>query len=153
MKFSINASQKLYIIVSAAAFAICLLFYGSPAGSRPSFTEAELTKARNAASTAKYPIDFDKLMDEADRLGVECEGDLTDYIWIRMCSIDVDSAQVRERTAASKRRIEESKKRQEVIRRETARLIIEAADMAEKKLQKIENKSQYFFFCTINMIT
>ena len=96
-------------------------------------TEEQLAKARKAAAEAKRPIDFDALMDEADRLGVECEGDLTTWTWQLICSVEVEGAQAREETEASK-------KRQKEIRRETVRLINEAADIAEKKLQQMEQE-------------
>lgn len=110
--------------------ALSFVFITTSSYSRPNFTEEQLTKARKAASEAKYPVDFDALMDEADRLDLECEGDLTDWFWIKMCKLDVEGAQAREW-------IEKSKKRQEATRKETIRLINEAADIAEKKLQQM----------------
>lgn len=112
---------------------LCFTLFATPSYSRPNFTAEQLAKARKAASEAKDPIDFDALMDEADRLGVECEGDLTKYSWIKICKINVKGAQARERTEASK-------KRQKATREETIRILNEAADEAERKLKKIENR-------------
>lgn len=130
--------MKIPNFFTTTAIITGLLLFTSQAYSRPAFTQEELTKARKAASTAKHPIDFDKLMDEADRLGIECEGDLTKWVWINICNIQVDTAQSEERSEQSRVRIEESKKRQGQIDRETIRLINEAADIAEKKLNKID---------------
>lgn len=136
MKSFTNLQEKcfkksIFIVILTA----CLLALAPQAHSRPAFTKEELAKARKAASEAKHPIDFDAVMDEADRLGIECEGDLTTWGWIEICRTKVSAAQARERTAASKKRVVESRKRQEAMRNETIRLINEAADKAEKKLQ------------------
>jgi len=116
------------------------ILFATPGHARPDFTEEELAKARKAASETKYPIDFDTLMDEMDRLGVECEGDLTNWAWIRICSLKIEAAQHDEKIEASKKRVEESKKRQEATRQETIRLINEAADTAERKLLQMDRK-------------
>jgi hypothetical protein len=47
----------------------------------------------------KPPVDFDAMLDEAGRLGVVCEGDLTRRAILKMCKLDVETAQSRERQA------------------------------------------------------
>lgn len=121
------------MIFSLALIVLSLLSFTSYSLARPNLTEEELAQARKAGAEAKYPINFDALMDEADRLGVECEGDLTTWVKQRICSIRVESAQFRESTEASK-------KRQAEIQKETARLIHEAADKAERKLKQMKEQ-------------
>jgi hypothetical protein len=98
---------------------------------RPDLTPEQLAKARETASQMKPPVDFDAMLDEIDRLGVECTGDLTRKIRIESCRLRIDTAQ--------------SKERQEKLREENAKLDKEAiqmindiADKADKKLKRTQ---------------
>ena len=64
----------------------------------PTMTQEELTKAREVASQIKPPVDFDLMMAEAKRLGVECGNKFEYKYQIKTCSLKVDNAQIDERT-------------------------------------------------------
>ncbi|MDL2268608.1 hypothetical protein LJC41_01330 [Desulfosarcina sp. OttesenSCG-928-G17] len=119
---------------------LLILCFGliSTAHARPDMTPEQIAKARETALQMKPPVDFDFMLDEADRLGVECTGDLTRRSKIWNCSNLVEIAQSKERQAKldeeSKRLDEESKRLDE----EAVRLVNEAADIAEQKLQQIK---------------
>jgi hypothetical protein len=63
---------------------------------KPELTPEQLTKARETAAQMKPPIDFDVLLDEANRLGVVCEGDLTRRTLIATCKSKVNSIKLDE---------------------------------------------------------
>ena len=123
------------------------LFTASFALAGPDLTPEQLAKAREVASQMKPPVDFDALLAEADRLSVDCEGDLTRRAIIKMCKFDVETAQSKERIEASKERqakldeeIEASKERQAKLDAESARLDEEAIRMINELSDKAEQK-------------
>jgi hypothetical protein len=59
--------------------------FTAQAQARPDLTPEQLAKARETASQMKPPVDFDALLNEADRLDVECKGDLTNRIVLKTC--------------------------------------------------------------------
>jgi hypothetical protein len=101
---------------------LCVCFSVSEAQARPELTAEQLAKARQTAAQMKPPVDFDVLLEEADRLGVQCEGDLTRKGKIRVCMNYVEIAQSKERQA----KIEERLKKK----------IDDLADKADKKLKQ-----------------
>jgi hypothetical protein len=85
--------MKLKALVTAVLFAYGLLATNQ-ALARPDLTAEQLTKAQEAAAQLNPPVDFDALMDEADKLGVECTGDLTRKARIIICGQDVENAKI-----------------------------------------------------------
>ena len=104
--------MKLKALVIPALFASGLLA-SNQALARSDMTPEQLAKARTSASQLNPPVDFDALMDEADKLGVKCEGDLTLRYKIKMCSLKVDNAKLDEEYKAMgkeiKRTLDETK--------------------------------------------
>lgn len=74
------------------------------AEARPNMTEEQLAKARQTASQLKPPVNLDELLNEAERLGVVCDDDLTRRIKIATCNEKVKTAQSKERQDLSKER-------------------------------------------------
>ncbi len=72
---------------------------------RPDLTPEELAKAQEIASQMNPPVDINTLLDEAERLGVECKGNLTLRPMIKACSNKVETAQMDEDIQASKERV------------------------------------------------
>ena len=89
------SSTKILLSVLTLSISIS----ASDALAKPNMTDEQLAKAREVASKLNPPIDFDAMIIEADRLGVECEGDLTRRAVIKMCKMDVDTALLDEETA------------------------------------------------------
>jgi type I restriction-modification system DNA methylase subunit len=77
--------------------ALAISLYASQALARPDLTPEQLAKAKETALNMNPPIDVAEMLKEADRLGVECEGDLTLRYKIKMCYLRVDTAQSKER--------------------------------------------------------
>jgi hypothetical protein len=71
---------------------------------KPNMTPEQLAKARETAAQMTPPVDFDALLDEADRLGVVCEGNLTIKGNIKTCKYRIETAQSKERVAVSRER-------------------------------------------------
>jgi hypothetical protein len=127
----------------ASLFLVPSLFVASEALAKPDLTPEQLAKAKETASKLNPPVDFDVLMNEADRLGVECTGDLTRKIKIEGCRLKVDTAQSEERQAKLDKEIEASKERQnkldeehKVIEDRLKKKVNDLADKADKKLQQ-----------------
>jgi hypothetical protein len=108
----------------------------SQALARPDMTPEQLTKAREVASQMKPPVDFDALLAEADRLDVECKGDLTKRIVIKTCKGYVETAQIKEDTQASRERQAKLDKEIEALEKEIANNIEEAKQIARQKLRQ-----------------
>jgi hypothetical protein len=106
------------------------LFIASEALAKPDMTPEQLAKAKETARQMKPTVDLDVLFTEADRLKVECEGDLTTRIVIKTCKLSVETAQSEERQAKIK-----AERKQ--IQAETTELINQASDLAQKKLDEI----------------
>ncbi|GHU38055.1 hypothetical protein AGMMS50256_36790 [Betaproteobacteria bacterium] len=105
-----------------ASILLASSLYTGQALASPDLTPEQLGKAKETASQMKPPVDFEAMLKEADRLGVECTGDLTRKIKIASCSLKVDTAQ--------------SEERQVKIREETIQIVNDLADKAEKKLKQ-----------------
>jgi hypothetical protein len=125
-------------LITALALAISL--YASQALARPDLTPEQLAKAKETASQMNPPIDVDEMLKEADRLGVECEGDLTLRYKIKMCYLRVDTAQSKEWIEASKKRQEASKERQAKLDEENAKLDEETAKILKETKQIAKEK-------------
>jgi hypothetical protein len=120
-------------IISALVALAISLFASSQALARPDLTVEQLTKAREIAKNFDPPIDFDELLKEANRLGVECDGNLTLMYKIKMCMLDVDTAQSEERQAKlddENRKLDEENK---ALRKEIKRTLDETKQMAKGK--------------------
>jgi hypothetical protein len=123
-------------LIPALVLSVCL---STHAIAKLDMTPEQLTKAREIATQLKPPVDFDALLDEADRLGVVCEGNLTIRANIRTCINGVKIGQSKERQAASKERqakldedINASRQRQAKLDEENARLDEENARLDEE---------------------
>jgi hypothetical protein len=102
---------------------------------KPELIQEQLTKAREIASQMKPPVSFDALLDEADRLGVKCEGDLTRRILIATCKLKVDSVKLDADTARLR---EENAKLDEAYkakRKELAKIVDETKQIVNEKLK------------------
>jgi hypothetical protein len=80
----------------ASLFLVSSLLATGEALAKHELTPEQLVKARETASKLNPPVDFDVLMNEADRLGVECTGDLTRGARIVICGQKVDNAKLNE---------------------------------------------------------
>jgi hypothetical protein len=107
-------------LIPALVLSVCLST--SYAIAKPDMTPEQLTKAREIAVQLKPTVDFDALLDEADRLGVVCEGDLTRRAIIKMCKMDVEIAQSKERQAKLDEEYNASRERTAKILEETKRI-------------------------------
>jgi len=105
------------------------LFTASFALAGPDLTPEQLAKARETAQNMKPPVDFDALLVEADRLDVECTGDLSRKVRIEICAGNVEIAQSKERQA----KLDEESAR---LDEEAIRMINELSDKAEQKLKQ-----------------
>lgn len=84
---------------------------------RPNLTPEQLTKARESASQLNPPVDFDAMLDEGDRLDVECTGDLTRKARIIICGQKIENAQIKVDTEVKRVRNREiDKENAELIR-------------------------------------
>ena len=92
----------------------------SNAEAKVNMTEAELAKAREVALKIKPPVDFDLMLEEADRYGIECTGDLTRRIIISTCNNKVRSAQHKEATADNRKATADNRKATADNRKATA---------------------------------
>jgi hypothetical protein len=94
---------------------------------KPDLTPEQLTKARASASQLNPPVNFDELMKEADKLDVECTGDLTRKARISICTDKVKNAK--------------TQKNIDRLKAENARLNKENAKLIREVQQRIkENK-------------
>ncbi|MDR1987630.1 MAG: hypothetical protein LBQ24_02460 [Candidatus Peribacteria bacterium] len=118
------------VVLSASSF----LVINQALAGRPNLTPEQLAKAREVASKINPPIDFDALLDEADRLGVVCEGKLTIKGNIKTCKYSVETAQ-------SEERIQASKERQAKLREENARLDEQIQTRKERIIKKVNELS------------
>jgi hypothetical protein len=110
------------------------LFATSEALAKPELTPEQLAKAKETAQQMKPPVDFDALLQEAERLGVECEGDLTRKGKIRVCANYVEIAQSDERIKASKERQAKLDEENKAIRKEIKQTLDEIKQIASQKL-------------------
>jgi hypothetical protein len=115
-----------------SALVLFVSLSASQALARHDLSPERLAKARKAGRQLNPPVDFDALMKEADRLGVECTGDLTRKARIIICGQGIENAQIEARiqatradTEATRARIEATKARIEKIDKENAELIRE----------------------------
>ncbi|MDR0717189.1 MAG: hypothetical protein LBF50_07225, partial [Azoarcus sp.] len=86
-------------------------------------TPEQLAKARESASQLNPPVDFDAMLDEVDRLGVECTGDLTRKARIIICGQKIENTKKQENIDRLKADTEATKARTEQIHKENAILI------------------------------
>jgi len=96
---STSVSEKLKALMSAVMISSSVLV-ASNALAKPNMTEEQLEKAKVTASQMKPPVDFIAMLDEADKFGVECKGNLTIRANIRACLNGISIAQSKERQAA-----------------------------------------------------
>jgi len=109
-----------------ALAALALFLASSQAlAEKPNLTPEQLAKAREAAAQLNPPVDFDKMLDEVDRLGVECTGDLTRKARIHICGQKIENAQLKEENARLKADTEATQARIDKIDKENAELIRE----------------------------
>lgn len=94
-----NKETKMKLTTLATSVLISSALVAGSAQARPNMTDEELTKARHTASQLKPAINLDELLDEADRLGVICDGDLGHRVVLKTCAGNVKIAQSRERQA------------------------------------------------------
>jgi hypothetical protein len=108
----------------------------SPALAKPEMTLEQLAKAREIATKMNPPIDFDAMLAEANRLGVECEDDLTRRAAIKMCMLDVDTAQSKERQQASRKRQAKLDEEYKASQERTKKMLEEIKQTAKEKLKQ-----------------
>jgi hypothetical protein len=139
---SVKEARMNYKALIASIFLVSSLFVGE-ALAKPDLTPEQLARARETAQQMKPPVDFDALLQEADRLGIECEGDLTRRAIIKMCKLDVETSQSKERQIQSKERqakldAENAKLDEEykVAEERLKRKVNDLADQADKILKK-----------------
>lgn len=82
----------------------------------------------------KPPVDFDALLDEADRLGVACTGNFTLRPIIKTCSNKVETAQMEEDIQASKKRQVKLDEEYEAMGQEIKATLDETKEIMSKKL-------------------
>jgi hypothetical protein len=70
---------------------------------RPDLTPEQLAKARETASQMKPLVDFDAMLDEIDRLNVECTGDLTRKARIIICGQKIENAKLKADTEKTRK--------------------------------------------------
>jgi len=104
------------------------------AEAKPNMTEEQLAKAREVASKLNPPVNFDEMLIEADRLGVECNGNLTIRANIRACLNGIKIEQSKEEIAKLDEEILASQARQAESR---ARLSEKVADLVNDIEQKL----------------
>ena len=130
----IGAIMNLQNIVRTALFYL-LVSTSTEAMARPDLTPEELAKAQEIASQMNPPVNINTLLDEAERLGVDCKGNLTLRPMIKACSNKVDTAQMDEDIQASKER----QAKQEI---EIARLQADTKRREEELIQKVNALSE-----------
>jgi hypothetical protein len=126
-----NCKALLASIVLASS-----LFVTSEALAKPDLTPEQLAKARETAQQMKPPVDFDALLQEADRLGVECQGNFALRPIMNTCKNNVEIAQSKERQAQSKERQAKLDEEYKVTEERLKRKVSDLADQADKKLKK-----------------
>jgi hypothetical protein len=138
--------MKLKAFVVPVLLASSLLANGQ-AQAEHKLTPEQLIKARQSASQLNPPVDFDALIKEADRLGVECTGDLTRKARGIICGQKVENAQIQERidkkqaentrikadTEATKARIRVTKADTEATEQKTLEMVKDLQDFVNKK--------------------
>jgi hypothetical protein len=92
---------------------------------RHELSPEQWARAREAARQLKPPVDFDALMKEVDRFGVECTGDLTRKARISICTDKVENAKIEARIQATKADTKATRARNKEIDKENAELIRE----------------------------
>ncbi|GHU21244.1 hypothetical protein FACS189475_10440 [Betaproteobacteria bacterium] len=105
-----------------ASILLASSLYTGLALASPDLTPEQLAKAKETASQMKPPVDFEAMLKEADRLGVECQGNLTIRAIIKACLNGIEIAQ--------------SKERQAKIEERLVKKVNDLADKAEKKLKQ-----------------
>lgn len=114
------------------------IFAAGDALARPELTDEQLAKARGVAQAMNPPVDFDVMLDEADRLGVECTGDFARKVRIEICSDKVEIAQSKERQAKLREENARLDAESERLDEEAIRMINELSDKAEQKLKQTQ---------------
>ncbi|MDR2788559.1 MAG: hypothetical protein LBD06_09445 [Candidatus Accumulibacter sp.] len=109
------------VLLSASS----LLITRQALADRPNLSPEQLAKARESASQLNPPVDFDAMLDEVDKLGVECTGDLTRKARIIICGQRIENAKLKADTQATRARIQATEARTEKLRKENAELIKE----------------------------
>ena len=107
------------------------------AEAKPNMTEEQLAKAREVASKLNPPVNFDEMLIEADRLGVEC-GDINLTLRgnVRTCVNRIKIAQGKEEIAKLDEEILASQARQAESENRLRQNIAELANEAEQKLNQ-----------------
>jgi hypothetical protein len=110
------------VLLSASSFLVA----SQALADRLNLTPEQLAKARESASQLNPPVDFDAMLDEVDRLGVECTGDLTRKARIIICGqrinnakLDAENARLKADTEATKARIQATEARIQAIQADT----------------------------------
>jgi hypothetical protein len=117
------------------------LLANSQALAEHKLTPEQLTKARQSASQLNPPVDFDALIKEADRLGVECTGDLTRGVRIAICKKKINNAKIQADTEATEARIQATKADIKATDARIDKLDKENAELIKELQQRIkENK-------------
>lgn len=129
-----ETKMKLTTFVASVLLSSSLL--ATDVQAKPDMTEEQLEKARKTALSLKPPVDFDELMSEAERLGVDCKGELSHRVVLKTCKLNVESAQSRERQAKLDRDIEGLRKENAMLDAELKKRVDELANMADKKLNE-----------------
>lgn len=113
-------------LVASVLFASSLFASGQALAGNNDLTPEQLAKARESASQLNPPVDFDAMIKEANRLNVECTGDLTRKVRIHICGQDIEIAKKQERIDKKQANIDRLKADTEKTRKENAELIREA---------------------------
>ena len=130
-----KAMSSTKILLSALMLSISM--GASDALAKPNMTDEQLAKAREVASKLNPPIDFDAMILEAEKLGIDCsDKDLTKRPFIRACMNRIESAKLDEEIKASQARqaiLDENIRATEERLREKVNAL---ADSAEHKLNQ-----------------
>ena len=126
----------------ASLFLVPSLFGASEALAKPDLTPEQLAKAKETASQMKPPVDFEAMLNEADRLGVECTGDLTRGARIVICGQKVENAKIQENIDRLKADTEATKARREAIKAETETIKAETKKIHEENAELIREVQQ-----------
>ena len=123
--------------VLLSALILSVSMSASDALAKTNLSEEQLAKAREVASQMKPPVDFDQMILEAEKLGIECgDKDLTKRPFIRSCMNRIETAKLDEEITASKERQAKLDEEIATIETEMKQQLSEIASQAEQKLNQ-----------------
>jgi hypothetical protein len=136
-----TARPLIFALVAAALLLSTLS--ASPALAKPEMSAEQLAKAREIAAKMNPPVDFDTMLAEADRLGVECQGNLTIRANIKTCLNNIEIAQSKERvtkldeeTAVLREKNKKLDEEYKASQERTKKMLEEMKEIAKEKLKQ-----------------